>query len=1339
MSMQSKILGTQKGVLVLVGQQSGVTVIPNPTPLTRLNYFDGKFLRAQDLQAEQRYLRYLVELSNQANGSGIVHGFDLALGSGDKLTIQPGLAIDPQGRVLLLPQECALSIQDLLDRSRSTQSLFQTAATATTGGFEICQEVSATPVTAPFSGRDWYLLTIAHAEALCGEEDVYGKLCEEACITSTDRPWRLEGVVVRLHPLPLNTQLTKSTAVSLGAVHLRSQLASAWFADEAGRLDSLISKAGLESSVWCHGAADFTGSEVALGVLVRQGGTTLFLDEWIARREIMDTPARRYWQWRMRQRSWDVYLAHILQFQCQLRDAFGKAPTTPVEDDPCSQAKYLVAEAAEHLKTLTEFYQATTTKLVKMAPSERLDVLGAKTIPQVDFTRMADLRHRLEKAKLAFEFLPQDRLLIQRGIVELPSAGYLPVVPSSTLSVNQQVKRLLGEGLDLRFCLVRPDFVAHALEEAQHLDRISLLTGLDNPMNKQEVDILVPDGQFAPDLAEQGRYYEMHLQVNLNSLELLLSQAEDAASGKFQDKGTSVENRIKYADKDTIINPSINIRSMARVMPVTLELNGAGRSEDLPNGGVAFLYAGGTESSVIGPYETDKPEAINLEQPVREPGVERMSTTGATNRSAFFSLRPEFFKSRVSNVVSAASESPGELGVRSSTWLSLELDRDPSILARGASTPATAEWHLLFSEVAKASNPNEIPHYEILLRTKFTGDLQVQAQETQSGQEQVRRTKAVLAGEFMVTIRSSSRQRSFSLYLSETVHILSRMGSYGRNFEFEMPTPAVLPLVQNLGGRREWATPTEAESRSYFFPQVSHMPKAEVEVPSSYYLFLTGEIINPSVFEPNHPAHESSIRALRAIGAALGKPKFADLAAARLFPSSPAVESELTVLANLDWVLFHRRRDKVCRAEKPVVLIPSRYYALYQMPLTGDQNLSFLQKLLESGNVANLPKNFIQLVEFAPGIHAVATQHNQVRAGWQQEVGSADIEIIGGLVASRGLAAAEGDQLAEDRLESLVDVLRADTPLAAAPEYVVLRRVPEALDTGQNDGIMIVATKSLATTCQDVYAVEKKDAFGFVMESAQNDKLIEALNEIKAIHLGQVSFRAGTSQDISETTAAVAAKWADTKTNWGVSTEQPLDSALLVFTKGDAAASIYKSQAKALVQALGGANYNYTTEVSTLPPSACPALTIIVPQTGRTVRLLVALPTAISHGTGGLNMVTDPALVLTFAATGALTPEELPDAVVGWFKTNLIEKNLASNSISLIVQTPQPDDQAAGRLEVAVKKLKDLGVVKPEAPATVTTMNEITVKNAELANLLQPYFSSPTRVDDLLFMVLPPR
>src|ERR1051326_8747037 len=138
-----KLQSIPEAPLILVGKQIGVTVIPAQTPLTGLHYFDGKFLRANDLETEQRYMRQLVGLSNQTDGAGIAHGFDVSLGAGDVLQIGPGLAIDPAGRVLLLPVATSVRIQELIERSQELQRL-KTPATVMRGqGFEDCEVVGA--------------------------------------------------------------------------------------------------------------------------------------------------------------------------------------------------------------------------------------------------------------------------------------------------------------------------------------------------------------------------------------------------------------------------------------------------------------------------------------------------------------------------------------------------------------------------------------------------------------------------------------------------------------------------------------------------------------------------------------------------------------------------------------------------------------------------------------------------------------------------------------------------------------------------------------------------------------------------------------------------------------------------------------------------------------------------------------------------------------------------------------------------------------------------------------------------------------------------------------------
>src|SRR5260370_8117595 len=105
MSMQQAAMSSTSimSPIAFTVSQNGLTIILPGSPLTRLNYFDGKFLRAVDLQTEQAYLRTLVELSNQAGGPGVAHGLSASLASGTEILLDSGLAIDPTARLLLLP------------------------------------------------------------------------------------------------------------------------------------------------------------------------------------------------------------------------------------------------------------------------------------------------------------------------------------------------------------------------------------------------------------------------------------------------------------------------------------------------------------------------------------------------------------------------------------------------------------------------------------------------------------------------------------------------------------------------------------------------------------------------------------------------------------------------------------------------------------------------------------------------------------------------------------------------------------------------------------------------------------------------------------------------------------------------------------------------------------------------------------------------------------------------------------------------------------------------------------------------------------------------------------
>ena len=532
--------------LVLVGKGNGLVIIPAKSPLTRLNYFDGKFLRASDLKSEQDYVRQLVRLSNQAGGSGVVHGFDLTLGGGDTLDLGPGLGINPDGRVLLLPQEVSIGIQELIDKSQELQTFHKGKKGATETFGDCVMAGDAPPVNASHP-NDLYLIVVSPAEALCGEEDVYGKLCEEACSTSTDRPFAIEGIIVRAIPLILRTPLPQSKVVSITSkLHLRSRVASAYFEDERQRVASMISKFGLAQQVWCLGADAASGNGLPIGVIARAGGTTVFLDPWIARRERMDTPPRRYWQWRMMMRPWDVFLAQILQFQCQLRDLFDGG-LTPGQEDPCGDARTVIGEAA---KKLADFIKVQKDSPFKFASTA--DGVSSEETFKAKLFELESMSQKLTATEAQMQVTTGNRLLIRNGFVELPSAGYLPVSPEAKMSVEDQVRQLMGEGVDLRFCIVRPDFVAHALEEAQHMERISLIQGLEDPKQKPRVDILIPDGELA----------------------------------------TRTEPRIGFAVDAKLQTTITTSRGEQEVSQTTVDpFKGVARAERLSSGGTAFYFA----------------------------------------------------------------------------------------------------------------------------------------------------------------------------------------------------------------------------------------------------------------------------------------------------------------------------------------------------------------------------------------------------------------------------------------------------------------------------------------------------------------------------------------------------------------------------------------------------------------------------------------------------------------------------------------------------------------------------------------------------------------------------
>ena len=85
-------------------------------PSERNHYFVGKFMTERDFTAEQSYFRGKAKLHNRyLHGFGTVCGLRVAPAepaSPSRLLVEPGLALDPWGREIVVPERVPLDLDD---------------------------------------------------------------------------------------------------------------------------------------------------------------------------------------------------------------------------------------------------------------------------------------------------------------------------------------------------------------------------------------------------------------------------------------------------------------------------------------------------------------------------------------------------------------------------------------------------------------------------------------------------------------------------------------------------------------------------------------------------------------------------------------------------------------------------------------------------------------------------------------------------------------------------------------------------------------------------------------------------------------------------------------------------------------------------------------------------------------------------------------------------------------------------------------------------------------------------------------------------------------------------
>jgi len=1222
-------------IIIKTGSDGGYTVIDKNSQLRRLNYFDGKFLRAPDLILEQQALLNQIRLSNLATGSGVVFGFDITQGSGDSLDIGGGLAFDGSGRVLQLAQGISVGMAELIEKSAGNNST--ASAQSTTQGkatFDDCEIADSSTADTTLDSGDLYLITICHAEAMCGEEDVFGKLCESACVTSTDRPYILEGVSIHAWPLELTTALKTSSSVSLSGKHLRSRVASAFFQQERQNPASHISKEGLNSNIWCLGAEAIPGDCVPIAVVSRNTTTLQFLDAWTVRRERMESPPRHYWASIMAMRPWKVFLAQVLQFQCQLSKCIGGGDI--IDDGPCADERELLRKAAADLKELMQLYQATAEKFAQLSEESFTNAVAGES----QSFAMTDIQHTYDQLVSVDSLQLPSRLLInQCGIVELPSAGYLPVNASDSMTINEQVRAMMGEGVDLRFCVVRPDYIPHALEEAQHMERICLLKGLDDPANKPRVDVLVPDGRieaFEPEV--EGTGYEMEVHAGGDELLSdvtktvglggLYQKAEGVQSVLYKSAANQQNSAFQFSPKNLIaarvLQASDSLTDEQEAQQET-QISGAARGEALETGGYAFYFAGRMPmlmqqfvATLAKDQVLQQAGSVILAQAKASDSLS--SSTSGQEGSPETAEEAAANKKQNNKMAEAIEVEATRLssGLRNNNsddvsepiydlWLSMRSDQDPFELPHNGFTNISAELVIMVSMVAYG-----VPIH-LTLEITQNGTLTVDdilATGTLPRRRCTMNTNGMINSRYDLGGEVDTQTVAFKI--AEQLYI-SFEGEGGARPSFKLDLPELsafdawdtdsLDIDIGFQFTRSWDSAEQAQLQGLVTYLLRYATGNQTyDVSGSMPLFSGSQRINADVLKPDNLYHDTSLTALREIGNGLGDSQFADIRALQLFPPPQDIPAELLIYGNRDWVLFHRRREISCGYdEAPQLAVkPLRYRLYYINTLSSKEEFELLrQGLLENDGalISRFQPISSTIVEYEAGLHVVSSSHNNLQNDWQALVNDLDASLILGAIGSQGAAYDEGESMAQLRLESLTDVLAPVTPVNEDGELFTLPQVPDVLAEGSVDGVIVLASAQQAavdTVCHQVYRLDMQlaeiDNFSKALNAAYN----QTLERYQAQQLDYNPLFADSTADFSDSDVESALQ-----TAWqAVGNSQP--QYLFAATRVDENGNViddqpYVEQGQRIVTTLqGSADLGHEFVQTTDDIGACPGVSILV-------------------------------------------------------------------------------------------------------------------------------------------------
>lgn len=318
--------------------------------LRRTNWFNGRYLTAEALSRQDVYFDARLRLAAHAQMPGIAWGLGIGaaganatpvhsesrtggMPAGQTLTLRRGLAFDHVGRPILVSEPFTFTIEKLLGAWRKTPQK------VVGGGIDFMPCVClADDPAGPTGGSALvpsgpYLLVIQPNESEEGGAKVMGEICGgAAAVNCRAEAWR-GGFGLSLVRFPVELPLREDL---VSAWDLRGTLSAYFFDVFEHPLWKRWDPGFLTSGPFCSdtGPGRHDAAAVALAmVYLGEDGSVLFLDQWIPRRTICDSPAEDWHRTRFGAPPRAAAWARIHQFQCMLAESLTRQGLGSERDD----------------------------------------------------------------------------------------------------------------------------------------------------------------------------------------------------------------------------------------------------------------------------------------------------------------------------------------------------------------------------------------------------------------------------------------------------------------------------------------------------------------------------------------------------------------------------------------------------------------------------------------------------------------------------------------------------------------------------------------------------------------------------------------------------------------------------------------------------------------------------------------------------------------------------------------------------------------------------------------------------------------------------------------------